>query len=57
MATMTMPPNRVDLSLGEDGRYRGKGVVVRCSSGMRTWTAAVIVPGKGKAIFPFDAAD
>jgi len=57
MTTMTMPPNRVDLSGGEGGRYRGKGILVRCPCGMRSWTASVHVPGKGKALFPFDAAD
>jgi hypothetical protein len=57
MPGMTMPPNRVDLSADGNGRYRGKGMVVRCPSGMRSWTASVHVPGKGKALFPFDAAD
>jgi hypothetical protein len=57
MANMAMPPNRVELSGVEGGRYRGKGILVRCPGGMRSWTATVTIPGKGKALFPFDATD
>lgn len=57
MTGMRMAPNRVDLVKERDGRYRGKGVVVKCPSGMRTWTATVNVPGKGRAHFTFDVAD
>jgi len=57
MAGMRMPPNRIDLRKEGDGRYRGKGVVVKCPSGMRTWTAAVNLPGKGRALVTFDVAD
>lgn len=56
MPGMRMPPNRVDLEKGADGAYRGTGVIVRCRSGRRTWQATVTVPGKGKAVFPFDVA-
>jgi hypothetical protein len=57
MAGMRMAPNRIDLVKESDGRYRGKGVIVKCPSGMRTWIATVTLPGKGKAHFTFDAAD
>jgi hypothetical protein len=57
MAGMRMPLNRIDLRKEGDGRYRGKGVVVKCPSGMRTWTAAVNLPGEGKALITFDVAD
>ncbi len=57
MPGMRMVPNRVDLTKEGDGRYRGKGAIVRCPSGKRTWTAAVNFPGKGKALFTFDVAD
>lgn len=57
MRGMTMPPNRVDLSPDGTGRYRGKGVVVRCPSGGKSWTATVHVPGRGDSAFPFDVAD
>jgi hypothetical protein len=57
MAGMRMAPNRIDLVKEGDGRYRGRGVIVKCPSGMRTWTAVVHLPGKGKATFTFDAAD
>jgi nitrogen fixation protein FixH len=56
MPGMRMPPNRVELERDQGGAYRGTGVLVRCSSGRRTWQAAVDVPGKGKAVFTFDVA-
>jgi hypothetical protein len=57
MAGMEMGRNRVDLSRGADGRYRGKGVFVRCPSGRRDWEATVTAPGAGKAVFRFAVAD
>jgi hypothetical protein len=57
MPGMRMPPNRVDLVKEGDGRYRGKGVLVKCTGGTRTWTATVNLPGKGTALFTFDVAD
>ncbi|TRZ96751.1 MAG: hypothetical protein D4R80_08470 [Deltaproteobacteria bacterium] len=57
MAGMEMGRNRVDLSRGADGRYRGTGVFVRCPSGRRDWEATVTAPGAGKAVFRFAVAD
>jgi len=57
MTGMEMGRNRVDLSRGTDGRYRGTGVFVRCSSGRRDWEATVTAPGAGKAVFRFAVAD
>ena len=57
MAGMEMGRNRVDLSRGADGRYRGTGVIVRCPSGKRDWEATVTAPGAGKAGFRFAVAD
>ncbi len=57
MAGMSMGPNTVTLAPEGPGRYRGRGVIVRCPSGRRSWIAAVTVPGKGQALFPFDVAD
>ncbi len=57
MPGMTMPPNRVTLARGADGIYRGRGVVVRCGSGRRTWSAAVVLPDGTRAVFTFDVAD
>jgi len=57
MPGMEMGRNRVDLSRGADGRYRGTGVFVRCSSGRNDWEATVTVPGGGKAVFRFAVAD
>jgi hypothetical protein len=54
MPEMRMPPNRVTLNREVEGRYRGKGVIVRCRSGKRTWTATVILPGGDSAVFSFD---
>ena len=57
MAGMEMGRNRVDLSRGTDGRYRGTGVIVRCPSGRHDWEATVTAPGAGKAVFRFAVAD
>jgi hypothetical protein len=57
MAGMEMGRNRVDLSRGADGRYRGTGVIVRCPSGRRDREATVTAPGAGKAVFRFAVAD
>lgn len=57
MAGMEMGRNRVDLSRGADGRYRGTGVIVRCPGGRRDWEATVTAPGAGKAVFRFAVAD
>jgi len=57
MAGMEMGRNRVELSRGADGRYRGTGVIVRCVSGRYDWEATVTAPGAGKAVFRFAVAD
>jgi hypothetical protein len=54
MPAMKMGPNRVRLKPTGDGTYRGKGIIVRCKSGRRTWFANVVVPGVGEAKFVFD---
>ncbi len=56
MPGMAMPPNRVALSREDGGRFRGEGVIVRCGSGKRTWTATVTLPGGDRAVFSFDVA-
>lgn len=57
MPGMWMPPNRVILRRGADGRYRGTGAVVRCGSGKRTWSATVTLPDGARSVFLFDVAD
>ena len=57
MTGMEMGRNRVDLSRGTDGRYRGTGVIVRCPSGRNDWEATVTAPGAGKAVFRFAVDD
>ncbi len=57
MTGMEMGRNHVDLFRGDDGRYRGTGVFVRCPSGRRDWEATVTAPGAGKAVFHFAVAD
>lgn len=54
MPAMKMGPNRVHLKPVGNGAYKGKGVIVRCKSGRRTWFANVVVPGAGEAKFVFD---
>ena len=41
MPAMKMGPNRVMLKPAGQGHYEGKGVIVRCKSGRRTWFANV----------------
>jgi len=57
MEGMEMGRNRVDLSRGADGRFRGTGVIVRCPGGRRDWEATVTAPGAGKAVFHLAVAD
>ena len=54
MPAMKMGPNRVQLKPAADGSYHGKGVIVRCKSGRRTWFANVVVPDIGEVKFVFD---
>ena len=54
MPAMKMGPNRVVLKPTGNGTYEGKGVIVRCKSGKRTWFANVVVPGAGEVKFIFD---
>ena len=54
MPAMKMGPNRVQLEPAGNGVFKGRGVIVRCKSGRRTWFANVVVPGAGEAKFVFD---
>ena len=54
MPRMKMGPNRVLLRETQKGDYEGKGVIVRCPSGRRTWFANVTIPGSGEMKFIFD---
>jgi hypothetical protein len=54
MPAMKMGPNRVQLKPAGNGVYKGKGVIVRCKSGHRTWFANVVVPDVGEVKFIFD---
>ena len=54
MPGMKMGPNRVILEKTSRTVYEGKGIIVRCPSGRRTWQATVTVPGRGKVDFIFD---
>ena len=54
MPAMKMGPNRVQLKANGNGTYTGKGVIVRCKSGRRTWFANVVVPDLGNIKFVFD---
>jgi hypothetical protein len=54
MPGMKMGPNRVLLKRTDQGFYEGKGVIVRCPSGRRTWFANITIPGSGEVKFIFD---
>jgi nitrogen fixation protein FixH len=61
MPGMFMGENRIALRADGQGRYAGKGALLRCASGRREWVAEVVVrlPGGGeaRAHFPFQAAE
>ena len=54
MPGMKMGPNRVLLKRTGQGLYEGRGVIVRCPSGRRTWFANVTILGSGEVKFIFD---
>ena len=54
MPGMKMGPNRVQLKSTGNHTFEGRGVIVRCPSGRRTWRATITVPGFGHADFIFD---
>lgn len=54
MPAMNMGRNRVMLKHVGEGVYEGRGVIVRCKSGDRTWRAVVNFPELGSANFTFD---
>ena len=54
MPGMKMGPNRVVLKEAASGIYKGVGVIVRCPSGRKTWSATVTFPGLGEATFIFE---
>jgi hypothetical protein len=54
MEGMNMGRNRVMLKPRGDSLYQGKGVIVRCPSGRRTWKARITAPDLGSVEFVFD---
>ena len=54
MQGMKMGPNRVVLKEVGEGIYEGVGVIVRCSSGRRTWRATITFSDLGEVKFIFD---
>jgi hypothetical protein len=54
MIGMNMGRNRVFLKLTGESLYQGRGVIVRCPSGRRTWKATVTAPKVGSVEFVFD---
>ena len=54
MPGMKMGPNRVQLKSAGNNTYEGRGVIVKCPSGRRTWRATVTVPDFGQTDFVFD---
>ena len=55
MPKMNMGRNRVTLKPVGESVFQGKGVIVRCPSGRRTWKATVTIPDMGSVEFVFDA--
>ena len=53
MPGMYMGKNLVPMKRGADGTYRGEGVIPKCPSGRRLWTAEADIPGTGKISFTF----
>ncbi len=54
MPGMNMGPNRVQLKSAGSHSYEGRGVIVKCPSGRRTWQATVTIPDAGQTEFIFD---
>jgi hypothetical protein len=54
MPGMNMGPNRVQLKSTGAATYEGRGVIVKCPSGRRTWQATVTIPDAGQIEFIFD---
>jgi uncharacterized GH25 family protein len=46
MPGMVMGKNSPQLAPDKDGRYAGKGVIVRCPSRKKVWKAEIMVPSK-----------
>jgi hypothetical protein len=57
MPGMDMGPNRVMLKRVGDSGYEGRGVVVKCPSGRRTWKATVTLQSAQVVEFVFDVTD
>ena len=54
MPGMNMGPNRVQLKFTGNATYEGRGVIIKCPSGRRTWRATVTIPDVGHTDFIFD---
>jgi hypothetical protein len=54
MPGMNMGRNRVFLKSLDESVFEGRGVIVRCPSGRRTWKATVTAPNLGSVEFVFD---
>jgi hypothetical protein len=54
MPGMNMGPNRVELKFTGKDTYEGRGVIVKCPSGRRTWRATITIPDVGQSDFIFD---
>lgn len=54
MPGMNMGRNRVVLQQSGESIFQGKGIIVRCPSGRRTWKAKITAPNLGSVEFVFD---
>lgn len=48
MPAMYMGENKIALAPTGEGNYRGRGSIVKCTSGDRLWDAAVMIERTGK---------
>lgn len=54
MLGMNMGPNQVTLVKSGSGSYTGKGVIPKCHSGKKLWSATVAIPGQAATSFRFN---
>ncbi|GBC59744.1 hypothetical protein DENIS_0685 [Desulfonema ishimotonii] len=54
MPDMDMGFNRVYMTPVAPGLYEGRGVIVRCPSGIPVWRATAVLPGLGETEYCFD---
>ncbi len=57
MPGMMMGKNQVTMVRKNSCNWEGKGIIVRCMSGGKTWRATILSPELGNPSFTFDVRD